>query len=196
LRFEVAERVRHTGEELTPLDEAATPEIARNLKDQNIGTLAVCFLHSYANPGLERRVREILLDEYSDCVVVISSDVAPEIREYERTSTAVINAATVPIISSYLDDLTWELKARGLKRDFYVMQSNGNVTAGATARKFPARTVMLGPSGGVVGTQFLASRAGLANVVTIDMGGTSSDMGMIAEGLAWPSMKAVSRADR
>ena len=184
LRYEVEERVRHTGEELTPLDESAAREIARRLKDQGIGTVAICFLHSYANPAHERRAREILLDEYPGCVVVISSDVAPEIREFERTSTAVINASTVPIITSYLDDLTRELNARGLKRELYVMQSNGGVIPAGTAREYPARTVMSGPSGGVVGAQFLAGRAGLADVVTIDMGGTSSDMGVIVDGLA------------
>ncbi len=184
LRFEVRERVRHTGEVLTPLDEKAVVELAREIKARSINTIAVCFIHAYANPLHERRFREVFLKEHPDCVVVISSDVAPEIREFERTSTAVINASTVPIISSYLDDLSAELRERELKRELYVMQSNGGIITASTARLFPARTVMSGPSGGVVGAQYLAERAGVQNAVTIDMGGTSSDMGVISNGHA------------
>ena len=184
LRFEVKERVRHTGEVWTPLDEHAVRELAKQIRSKGINTVAVCFIHSYANPVHEQRFREVFLEEYSDCVVVISSDVAPEIREFERTSTAVINACTVPIIASYLDELNRSLQDRGLERDLYVMQSNGGIITADTARNYPARTVMSGPSGGVVGAQFLASKTNLRDVVTIDMGGTSSDMGVISSGLA------------
>ena len=184
LRFEVAERVQHTGEVWQPLDEAATLELAKKIKALGIDAIAVCFLHSYANPTHEQRFREVFLSEHPDCVVVLSSDVAPEIREFERTSTATINAGTVPIITSYLDDLGAELRERGLSRDLFVMQSNGGIITAATARNYPARTVMSGPSGGVVGAQFLANRTGMTDVVTIDMGGTSSDMGVISGGHA------------
>lgn len=184
LRFEVNERVRHTGEIWIPLDENEVRELARQIQLKDINTIAVCFIHSYANPVHEQRFREVFLEEHPDCVVVISSDVAPEIREFERTSTAVINAGTVPVITSYLDTLSKDLKDRGLMRDLYVMQSNGGIITADTARNFPARTVMSGPSGGVVGAQFLANKTGLQDVVTIDMGGTSSDMGVISGGLA------------
>ena len=184
LRFEVAERIQHTGEIWQPLDEAATRDVARRIKALDINAIAVCFIHAYANPIHERRFREVFLEEHPDCVVVLSSDVAPEIREFERTSTAVINASTVPIISSYLDDLSAELHKRGLSRELFVMQSNGGIITSGTARNYPARTVMSGPSGGVVGAQFLANKTGVENVVTIDMGGTSSDMGVISGGRA------------
>ena len=184
LRFEVVERIRHTGEVWRDLDEDGTRKLARQIKALGIEAVAVCFIHSYANPAHEQRFREIFREEHSRCVVVLSSEVAPEIREFERTSTAVINASTVPIITSYLDDLGGELRDRGLRRDLYVMQSNGGIITSATARSFPARTVMSGPSGGVVGAQFLAAQTGLCDVVTIDMGGTSSDMGVISGGRA------------
>lgn len=184
LRFEVSERIRHTGEVWRALDEDETREISRRIRKLNIGAVAVCFIHSYANPVHERRIREIFHEEHPHCVVVLSSDVAPEMREFERTSTAVINAGTVLIITSYLDDLSRELRDRGLSRGLYVMQSNGGIITAETARNFPVRTVMSGPSGGVVGAQFLAGKTGLSDVVTIDMGGTSSDMGVISGGQA------------
>jgi N-methylhydantoinase A len=184
LRFEVKERVRHTGEVWEKLDEEGTRKLSRKIKNLNINTVAVCFLHSYANPAHEKRFCEVFLEEHPSCVMVRSSDVAPEIREFERTSTAVINASTVPIITSYLDELNNDLSQRGLSRELYVMQSNGGIISAITARDYPARTVMSGPSGGVVGAQFLANKAGLDNVVTIDMGGTSSDMGVISNGQA------------
>ena len=184
LRFEVAERVRHTGEVLHPLDEAATREVARRIAALGIRSVALCFLHAYANPDHERRAREILLEEHPEAHVTISSDVASELREFERTSTVAINASTIPIITAYLDGLARALSERGLERELFVMQSNGGVITSRTARSLPVRTVMSGPAGGVVGAQFIADRMGLRDVATIDIGGTSSDMGVISDGLA------------
>ena len=184
LRFEVAERVRHTGEVLRPLDEAGVREAARRIAALDIRSVALCFLHAYANPDHERRAREIILEEHPAAHVTISSDVASELREFERTSTVAINASTIPIITSYLDGLAQALAERGLERELFVMQSNGGVITSRTARSLPVRTVMSGPAGGVVGAQFIANRMGLRNVATIDIGGTSSDMGVISEGLA------------
>ena len=184
LRFEVGERVRHTGEALRPLDEAGTRAVARRIRARGIRSVALCFLHAYANPAHERRAREIILEEHPEAHVTISSDVASELREFERTSTVAINASTIPIISAYLDGLARELGERGLERELFVMQSNGGVITSWTARSLPVRTVMSGPAGGVVGAQFIASRMGLRDVATIDIGGTSSDMGVISDGLA------------
>ena len=184
LRFEVAERVRHTGAVLRPLDEDATRAVARRIAALGIRSVALCFLHAYANPAHERRAREIVQEEHPEAHVTISSDVASELREFERTSTAAINASTIPIISAYLDGLSQALSERGLGRELFVMQSNGGVITSRTARHLPVRTVMSGPAGGVVGAQFIASRVGLSDVATIDIGGTSSDMGVISEGLA------------
>lgn len=183
-RFEITERMRHTGAVWHDLDEAEARAVAKQIKSLGINVVAVCFLHSYANPAHEKRVKEIFAEVHPDCVVVLSSDVAPEIREFERTSTAVINAATVPIIAGYLDALSGQLKDRGLSRELFVMQSNGGIIAARTARDYPARTVMSGPSGGVVGAQYLSEMIGEKDVVTIDMGGTSSDMGVISGGYA------------
>lgn len=183
-RFEIAERMRHTGVVWRDLEESEARKVAKHIKSLGINAVAICFLHSYANPAHEKRVKEIFAEEHPDCVVVLSSDVAPEIREFERTSTAVINAATVPIIAGYLDELSGQLQGRGLSRDLFVMQSNGGIITARTARDYPARTVMSGPSGGVVGAQYLSEMIGEKNVVTIDMGGTSSDMGVIADGSA------------
>ena len=184
LRFEVAERVLHTGKVLHELDEAATRAVARRIAALGIRSVALCFLHAYANPDHERRAREILLEEYPEAHVTISSDVASELREFERTSTVAINASTIPIITAYLEGLSQALSDRGLERELFVMQSNGGVITSSTARSLPVRTVMSGPAGGVVGAQFIAGRMGLKDVATIDIGGTSSDMGVISDGLA------------
>ncbi|MDE0388426.1 MAG: hydantoinase/oxoprolinase family protein [Rhodospirillales bacterium] len=184
LRFQVGERVRHTGEVLRALDEEGTRAVARRIAALNIHSVALCFLHAYANPTHERRARELILEEYPDAQVTISSDVASELREFERTSTVAINASTIPIISAYLDGLSQALSDRGLERELFVMQSNGGVITSRTARHLPVRTVMSGPAGGVVGAQFIANRMGLRDVATIDIGGTSSDMGVISDGLA------------
>ncbi len=184
LRFEVAERIRHTGAVWAALDESETRAVARQIRALDINAVAVCLLHSYANPAHENRIRELFTEEHPGCVVVLSSDIAPEIREFERTSTSVINAATVPIISSYLDDLNGHLADRGLAHELLVMQSNGGIITASSARIYPARTVMSGPSGGVVGAQFLANIIGENDIVTIDMGGTSSDVGVISDGVA------------
>ena len=184
LRFEVVERVRHTGQVLHPLDEDATRAVARQIAALDIRSVALCFLHAYANPAHERRAREIILEEHPAAHVTISSDVASELREFERTSTVAINASTIPIITSYLNGLAQALSERGLERELFVMQSNGGVITSRTARSLPVRTVMSGPAGGVVGAQFIAGRMGLRDVATIDIGGTSSDMGVISDGLA------------
>ena len=139
LRFEVAERVRHTGEVLRPLDEAGTRETARRIKALDIRSVALRFLHAYANPDHERRAREIILEEHPAAHVTISSDVASELREFERTSTVAINASTIPIITAYLDGLSQALSERGLERELFVMQSNWR------RHREPDRPVAAGP---------------------------------------------------
>jgi len=184
LRFEVNERIRHTGEVLTPLDEDSVRAAAVRLKDADVAAVAVCLLHAYADGTHERRVREIILEECPGIVVCLSSEVAGELREFERTSTTSINAATVPIITSYLDFLSSELRNMGLVRDLCVMQSNGGVITAKVARHLPVRTVMSGPSGGVVGGAYLSGAIGIEHALTVDMGGTSTDIGVIADGRA------------
>jgi N-methylhydantoinase A len=184
LRFEVTERVLHNGEVLTALDESSVKTAAAKLKNSGARAIAVCLIHAYANPAHERRVREIILEVCPDVVVCLSSEVAGELREFERTSTTVINSATVPIIASYLDQLSGALRQLGLRRDLYVMQSNGGVITSSVARDLPVRTILSGPSGGVVGGSYLANEIGLENVVTLDMGGTSTDIGLVSNSRA------------
>lgn len=184
LRFEVQERVLANGSVLSALDEQSVRDTAERLRDSKVKAVAICLLHSYANGAHERRVREIVLEVCPGITVCISSEVAAEVREFERSSTTVINAATVPIITSYLDDLSADLRGQGLQRDLYVMQSNGGVITSKVARDLPVRTVLSGPSGGVVGGAYLANEIGLENVVTLDMGGTSTDIGLVVDGKA------------
>jgi N-methylhydantoinase A len=184
LRLEVRERVRHTGEVRVPLDEGDVRDATAALVAEGVDAVAVCLLHAYANPDHERRVKEILEEEIPGIVVCLSSDIAPEWREFERSSTTCVNAATVPIIASYLDKLVGRLQEEGLRRKVLVMQSNGGMMTAEAAREWPVRTVMSGPSGGVVGALHLADEIGSPNLVTVDIGGTSSDMGVIAEGRA------------
>ena len=151
LRFEVAERVRHTGEVLAPLNEDDVRSVAKKLQETGVVSVAVCFLHSYANSEHERRAREILAEECPEVVVCLSSEVASEVREFERGSTTSINAATMPIMRSYLEQLNTDLRDLGLPRELYVMQSNGGVVRASSAQTLPVRTMLSGPSGGVVG---------------------------------------------
>ena len=184
MRLEVRERIRHTGDVLTALEEADVRDAARKLVADGAEAVAVCLLHAYANPVHEQRVAEILAQEAPGLTVCLSSDVAPEWREFERTSTTCVNAATIPIITSYLDRLAAKLAGEGLTNELLVMQSNGGVMTSRAACRWPVRTVMSGPSGGVVGALALADVIETPNVVTIDIGGTSSDMGVIAGGQA------------
>lgn len=184
LRFEVSERMLADGSVLQALDEASVRATAEKLRKSEVKAVAVCLLHAYANGAHERRVREIVKEYLPDVTVCISSEVAAEVREFERSSTTVINASTVPIITSYLDELSEDLSVQGLQRDLYVMQSNGGVIASKVARDLPVRTVLSGPSGGVVGGAYLANEIDLSNAVTLDMGGTSTDIGLVVDGKA------------
>lgn len=182
LRYEVTERVRHTGEVLVPLDRREVREVAHKLKEEGVVSIAVCLLHSYANPAHEQAVRDVLGEEFPEAVVCLSSDIAPEWREFERTSTAVINVASMPIITAYLERLEEQLRAEGLKKEPFVMQSSGGVMTARAACQKPVATVMSGPSGGVVGAAYLGAQIRCPHLITIDIGGTSSDMGVIVDG--------------
>lgn len=183
-RFEIIERMQADGSVLTELDENSVRATAAKLRDSGSRAVAVCLIHAYANATHEKRVRDIILEECPDITICISSEVAGEVREFERSSTTAINASTIPIITSYLDQLSSDLRDMGLRRDLYVMQSNGGVITSTVARNLPVRTVLSGPSGGVVGGAYLANEINLENVVTLDMGGTSTDIGLIADGKA------------
>ena len=182
LRFEVAERILHTGAGHRALDEAGVAAIARALRRHKVEAVAVCLLHAYANPVHEQRIREILHKACPDVHVSLSSDVLPEIREYDRTSTTVINAYVVPVMARYLADLTHQLGAMGLHRTVHVMQSSGGIMPSSLAGAKSACTILSGPAAGVLGGLELAGQAGFRNVITVDMGGTSFDICLVQEG--------------
>jgi len=184
LRFEVAERVRHTGEVETALDEAAVRAAARKLREAGVGAVAVCFLYSFVRPAHEQRAKQILLEELPEAFICASHEIAPEFREFERLSTAVVNAYLGPVMRSYIDRLAPRLAALGVAVPPHLTQSNGGVIGFETASAMPVRTVLSGPSTGVVGAQAVGRAAGFPDLITFDMGGTSTDVALLQDGQA------------
>lgn len=174
-RFTVAERVSAAGDILQPLDlEALEPLLAQLAADQ-IEAVAVCLLFSFLRPDHEQAIGQIIQRRLSHIAnVSLSSDILPEYREYERTSAAVINAYVAPLMSRYLQRLAAGVHPRPLT----IMQSNGGVIPAEVAAAQAARTVLSGPAGGVVGARFVAAQAGLSDIITFDMGGTSTDVAL------------------
>jgi N-methylhydantoinase A len=182
LRFEVQERVGPRGEVIEPLDEAQVQLLAARLKALSIEAVAVCFLHSYANGAHERRVGELLREALPDTFITLSVDILPEIREYERTSTTVINAYVGPIVGSYISSLVQRLEDGGFGGRTLIMQSNGGMLAARAVADKPAQIVECGPAGGVIGAAFVCRHAGYRNVITLDIGGTTAKTCLIEDG--------------
>ncbi|HXJ80193.1 MAG TPA: hydantoinase/oxoprolinase family protein [Candidatus Methylomirabilis sp.] len=181
LRFEVTERLRHDGRVEKALDEAEVRAAVRRLGQAGVRAIAVCFLYSYVDPTHERRARRIVEEECPGVFVTCSHEVAPEFREYERLSTVVVNAYLGPVMEGYLSRLGPRLGEAGVHVPPYVTQSNGGVTSFETARREPARTVLSGPATGVVGGLEVALRAGFRDLITFDMGGTSTDVSLVED---------------
>jgi N-methylhydantoinase A len=182
LRLEVPERVRHTGEIETPLDEERTRLAARALKEAGVKAVAVCFLYGFLRPDHEKRAVEILREELPDAFISAGHDIAPEFREYERLSTVVLNAYLGPVMANYIHRLSPRLEALGMTTTPHLTQSNGGVIGFPTAAAMPVRTVLSGPSTGVVGAQVLGALSGFPDLITFDMGGTSTDVALLQEG--------------
>jgi N-methylhydantoinase A len=182
LRKEVPERLRHDGRIEKPLDEDAVRAAARDLKAAGVQSVAVTFLYSYIDPRHEARVREILTEEFPEAFVTCSHEVAPEFREFERLSTAVVNAYLGPVMAKYIERLGPRLDEIGLKGPRHITQSNGGVMSFATARDHAVRTVLSGPATGVVGAMKVGALSGFPNIITFDMGGTSTDVALIENG--------------
>ncbi|UNX55433.1 hydantoinase/oxoprolinase family protein [Georgenia sp. TF02-10] len=182
LRMEVTERVRHTGAVETPLDEDDVRRAVRQLRAEGVESIAVCLLYSYLNADHERRIGEIIREEFPEAYVSLSCDVLPEFREYERLSTVVTNSYVGPVVANYLARLRGVLADRGLTAVPHVTQSNGGVIPFSTAEALPVRLVLSGPSTGVVGAAQICSAAGFDDIITFDMGGTSSDISLVQEG--------------
>ncbi len=181
LRFvrEAGGRLNFRGEELRPLDETSIRTAARFFRAQGIKSVGVCLLHSYANPAHERRVAEIVAEEYPDCIVSLSCDVLPEYREYERAVTTLVDAFVKPHMGRYLARIRDELGPALREKPFLVMQSSGGVASPDQVMRKPITTALSGPAAGALGSAVIAEMAGFPNVVTLDAGGTSTDLCLI-----------------
>ncbi|SEP45855.1 N-methylhydantoinase A [Rhodospirillales bacterium URHD0017] len=179
LRFTVPERMDVHGHVRLALDEKAVCEAARRLKSEGAESVAVAFMHAYANPQHERRTRDILKEELPGVWITLSSEVCPEVREYERTSTAVANAYVQPMMDSYLERMQAALAAEKFAGTIYLVTSGGGLTAIATARRYPVRLIESGPAGGAIFAAQVAARAGEARALSYDMGGTTAKICLI-----------------
>ena len=179
----VAERlIPPNGEVLTPLDEDAVRTAARELRAAGVEAIAVCFLFSYLNSAHEDRAAEIIRKEYPDCFVTTSSAVSPQFREFERFTTAAMNAFIGPKVRTYLRELEIALSDNGFKADLHVMGSNGGVATGAMVSERPVLTLLSGPAAGVLGGAMSGARSDRNRLITFDVGGTSADIGLVIDG--------------
>jgi N-methylhydantoinase A len=179
LRFGVTERVAANGDVLVALDEAAVEQLLPVIERENVEAIAVGFLHSYANAEHEQRVGAMLADRFPDTAVTLSSDVCPEIREYERLSTACANAYVQPLMAGYLQALEAGLAELGTRCPLLLMMSSGGVTTVATAIRQPIRLIESGPAGGVILAQDIAARRNVSAALSFDMGGTTAKLTLI-----------------
>ncbi len=180
---EVRERVTFDGGVLVDLDEQALRESLRELAAGGVESVAVCLLFSFLFPEHERRVRDIIAEEMPGCGVSLSCEIVPQIREYYRLSTTVINAYLQPILGRYIERLGSRLSDRGIgTRQKYIMQSNGGMATFDSTAKKAAATVLSGPAGGVTASVAMARATGFGNLITFDMGGTSCDVALIDQG--------------
>lgn len=182
---EVTERMSFRGEVLTELDEEEAREVARWFRDAAIESVAVCFIHAYVNGYHERRMREILAEEHPGAVVSLSSEVLPEYREYERTVTTVVDAFVKPTVQAYVDRAHDAIGSLGHDGNlpFLIMQSNGGVLSAQKVVRQPISTLLSGPAAGALGASWLADLAGFHNVLTVDAGGTSTDICVVERGV-------------
>lgn len=182
-RLEVPERMDADGEVVIPLDEAAVRQAVEQLRAEGCEALVIHFLHSYINPAHEKRALEIAAEIWPNGYITAGHELLSEYREYERGTTACVNASVQPVLHRYIERLNGELKAKGFGRDLLVMQGNGGTIAAGIVAEAAVNTVMSGPASGVMAAAYTARAAGLPNVITYDMGGTSSDVGLIQDGV-------------
>ncbi|MDF1790540.1 MAG: hydantoinase B/oxoprolinase family protein [Thalassobaculaceae bacterium] len=181
-RLEIDERIDRDGKVVTPLDLDAVRVSVRHLVEAGIGALAVCFLHAYANPVHERAVRDMVRAEFPDLSVSISSDVHPQIKEYERSSTTAANAYVQPLMAAYVRKLDTALRDQGFTGRFHMIQSSGGLTAPETAGELPIRFLESGPAGGAQATGMVGRKIGQPDVLSFDMGGTTAKAALIQNG--------------
>ncbi len=182
-RIEVAERMNSAGEVVIPLDEAELEAAIRKLLEMGCESLVIHFLHAYANPAHELRAGEIARSLWPNDYVTLGHALLSEFREYERGTTASVNAAVQPILDRYVRRLQGELEARGFRRDLLVMNGNGGTVAARMVAREAAKTIMSGPASGVMAAAATLAQSGIANAITYDMGGTSTDVALVHGGV-------------
>lgn len=180
--YEVAERIGARGEIVRPLDHSSVREALGWMNERKVQALAVSLMNAYANPEHERLIRETAQQQGFDVPVSLSSEVMPEMGEYERTVTTVANSYLCPAVASYLSNLEHEMRARRMKAKLKVLRSDGGLMAADFAQRMPVQMLMSGPAGGVAAALWVAKQAGYENVLTLDMGGTSTDVALIERG--------------
>jgi N-methylhydantoinase A len=184
LILEIGGRVTVDGAELEPLDEDAVRAAARRLRRAGVDSIAICFLHSYANPAHERRARALLLEEHPGAAVSLSSEVLPVFREFERSMGTVLNAYVQPLVGRYVARLVGELRPRGIRAPLSIMKSNGGVIGADVVRTQAIHTALSGPAAGVIGARRIGAAAGFDDLISVDVGGTSADVCLIRGGEA------------
>jgi N-methylhydantoinase A/oxoprolinase/acetone carboxylase beta subunit len=181
-RLPVPERIAPpTGEAIVALDEDAVRAAGRRLRDEGVEAIAVCFLFSYLDPTHEERAAEILREELPDCFITTSAGISPQFREFERFTTACMNAFVGPGTGRYLARLADALSEKGVRPELLVMRSNGGVASVTEAAERPVTLMLSGPAAGVLGAQWAGSLVGRERLITFDMGGTSADIGLVTE---------------
>ena len=182
LRLEVAERVDARGQVVVPLDELAVREAVRTLLDLKVESVVVHFLHSYANSSHEARAAGIVRELWPNSYVIAGHEIIREMREFERGTTAAIHASIAPVVSRYISSVADRLGAQGFKKELLIMQANGGMMAASLVDAHAVQTVMSGPAAGVLAAAEIAKAAGIDNIITGDMGGTSFDVAVIVNG--------------
>jgi N-methylhydantoinase A len=183
VRSEVRERIGPDGSVIESLDQEAVRAAARRLRDAGCKAVAVCFLHAYANKDHEEAAARIIREIWPEAYLCTSSEVLAEFREYERFATATVNAALLPVMDDYLQRFERGVAALGIPSSPSIMQSNGGAASPHAARKLPVNTFFSGPAGGVIGAAHLGAKTGASNLITFDMGGTSTDVALIQDGV-------------
>lgn len=181
-RLEMDERMTHRGESLSIPNDAELKRIAEEIERIDAKAIAVCFLHAYVNDAHEQKVVEFLRKRFPDRFICGSAEVLPQVREYERFTTAVFNAYLGPIMARYLGGLDELLNKKGYERELLIMTNNGGVASADHTSRFPVTAVLSGPAGGVAAGLYLSERLGIRNFITYDMGGTSTDVCLIKDG--------------
>lgn len=175
----VRERIRYDGSVYTPLDEENVRQAVRQLKQYGVQAIAVCTLFSFINPAHENRIKEIIAEEYPEVYTTISSELAPEFREYSRMSTTVLNSYLGPVMKKYVNNFQTSVREMGIQAEPYITQSNGSIISIKETNDCPIKCAVSGPSAGVVAASFIGRQCNADKIITFDMGGTSADISLI-----------------